>query len=161
MHETRTIAATPSLADRSIFSSLPTYDGIGADEYIEWESKIDNIFAQCRMCEWRKNKNASGVLRHLASTWWVSLSSSDKPHTWNDMKILMRETFIQPSHVIYSSDEVHQLDQPVIPLAMPKLLQDNIQKSEYNVIENEVLPTSCENLEPSPITPLEITYYSF
>jgi hypothetical protein len=69
------------------------------------------------------------------------------------MKIIMRETFIQPSLVMYSSDEVHQLDQPVIPLAMPKLLQDNIQKSEYNVIENEVLPTSCENSEPSPITP--------
>jgi len=23
----------------------PTYDGIGADEYIEWEIAIDNIFA--------------------------------------------------------------------------------------------------------------------
>jgi len=144
MHKTCTIAATPSLAGRSILSSPPTCDGIGADKYIEWESKIDNIFAQCRMCEQRKIKNASGVLRHLASTWWESLSSSDKPHIWNDMKIVMRETFVQPSRVIYSSDEVHQLDQSlVIPLAMPNLLQDNIQKSKDDVIENEVLPTSC------------------
>ena len=43
MHETRIVAATPPPADRSILSSLPTYDGIGVDEYIEWESKIDNI----------------------------------------------------------------------------------------------------------------------
>jgi len=129
MHETHTIAATPSLVGRSILSSLPTYDGIGADEYIEWESKIDNIFAQCRMCERRKIRNASSVLQHLASTWWESLSSSGKPHKWNDMKIVMTENLIQPSLLIYSSDEVHILDQSlVIPSAMPNLLQDNIQE---------------------------------
>jgi hypothetical protein len=82
MHETRTIAATPPLAGRSILSSPPIYDGIGVDEYIEWESKIDNIFAQCHMCERRKIKNVSSVLRHLASICWESLNSSDKPHTW-------------------------------------------------------------------------------
>jgi hypothetical protein len=100
LHETRTIAATPPPAGRSILSSPPTYDGIGVDEYIEWESKIDNIFAQCRMCERRKIKNASSVLRHLASTWWESFL--DKPHTWNDMKNLMRENFVNPSLVINS-----------------------------------------------------------
>ena len=35
MHEPRTIAATPPPAGQSILSSLPTYDGIVADEYIE------------------------------------------------------------------------------------------------------------------------------
>jgi len=60
MHETRTIAATPSVAGRSILSSPPTYYGIGVDEY-KWESKIDNIFAQCRMCEQKKIKNSSSV----------------------------------------------------------------------------------------------------
>ena len=43
MYEPRTIAATPPPAGQSILSSPPTYDGIGADEYIEWETKIDNI----------------------------------------------------------------------------------------------------------------------
>jgi hypothetical protein len=38
---------------------------------------------------------------------------------------------------------------------MANLLQDHIQKSEDDVIENEVLPSSCENSEPSPITSLE------
>jgi len=123
MHETRTIAATPCLVGHSILSSPPIYDGIGADEYIEWESKIDNIFAQYHMCEQRNIKNASSVLRYLASIWRESLTSSDKPHTWNDMKIVMGETFVQPSLLIYSSDEFHQLDQSVvIPLAMPNLL---------------------------------------
>jgi hypothetical protein len=83
------------------------------------------------MCEQRKIKNASSVLRRLASTWWEFLSFSDKPHTSNDMKNLMRKNFVNPSHVINSNDEVQQLDQSlVIPPTMPNLLQDNVQKSE-------------------------------
>jgi hypothetical protein len=140
VHEPHTIAGTPPPAGRSILSSWPTYDGIGANEYIEWETKIDNIFAKCTMCEqWkiknvssvRKIKNASSVLRYLASTWWESLSSSDKPHIRNDTKIIMTEIFVSPSLVINSYDEEHQLDQSlVIPPAVPNLLQDNVQKSE-------------------------------
>ena len=108
------------------------------------------------MCERRKIKNATSVLRQSASTWWESLSFSDKPHTWNDMKDLMRENFVNPSLVINSNDEVHQLDQSlVIPPAMPNLLQDNVQKSEDDVIENEMLTASCENSKPSTITPTE------
>ena len=44
MNEPHTIAATPPPTGQSILSSPSTYDGIGADEYIEWETKIDNIF---------------------------------------------------------------------------------------------------------------------
>ena len=66
------------------------------------------------------------------------------------MKILMRETFASPSQIVNSYDEVHQLDNSlVIPPTMPNLLQDHLQKSEDDLIECEVLPTSCENLEPS------------
>jgi hypothetical protein len=36
---------------------------------------------------------------------------------------------------------------------MPNLLQDNVHKSEDDVIENEVLTGSCESSEPSSITP--------
>ena len=68
MHEPRTIAATPPPVGQSILSSLFTYHGIGADEYIEWETKIPNIFAQSYMCERRKIKNAASVLRQSAST---------------------------------------------------------------------------------------------
>ena len=91
MHEPRTIAATPPPVGQSILSSLPTYDGIGANEYIEWKTKMDNIFAQSYMCERRKIKNVTSVLRQSTSTWRESLSFLDKPHTWNDMKDLMRE----------------------------------------------------------------------
>ena len=62
MHEPCTIAVAPPSTCHAILSSPPTYDGIGANEYIEWETKIDNIFAQCYMCERRKIKNAISVL---------------------------------------------------------------------------------------------------
>jgi len=82
----------------------PTYDGISADEYMEWEIFIDNIFATRCMCPWRKLKNAASVLRHSALVWWDSLDSSDKPQTWNDMKLLMRETFVNTPPALNSYD---------------------------------------------------------
>ena len=132
-------------------SYLPTYDGIGAVEYIEWEIAIDNIFATRFMCLRRKVNNAASVLRLSALTWWKSLGPLDKPQIWDDMKIVMRENFVNPSLVTNSNDEVHQLDKSlVIPPIVPNLLQDHLQKSEDDVIEREVLTTSCKKSEPSP-----------
>ena len=51
------------------YSYPPTYDGIGANEYMEWEIAIDNIFATRFMCPRRKVKNAASVLRHSALSW--------------------------------------------------------------------------------------------
>lgn len=59
----------------------PTYDGVGANEYIAWEIAIDNIFATHFMCPRRKVKNEASVLRHSALAWWDSLSNFDKPQT--------------------------------------------------------------------------------
>ena len=68
----------------------------------------------------------------------------------------MRENFVNPSLVINSNDEVHQLDQSlVIPPAMANLLQDNVQKSEDDMTEKEMLTASCENSEPSTIISAE------
>jgi hypothetical protein len=72
------------------------------------------------MCARRKVQNATTVLRDPASTWWERLSIPNKPQTWNDMKFLMREIFVNPPPVLNSNDEVHHLDDQsiVIPLAM-------------------------------------------
>ena len=131
-------------------SSYPsTYDGIGADEYIEWEIAIDNIFANRFMCPRRKVNNAASVLRYSALTWWESLSPLDKPQTWDDMKFLMRETFANPYHIVNSYDEVFQLEDQsiIVSLAMTNLLQDSEQTQEDkdDGKQNEELTTSCEN----------------
>ena len=110
----------------------PTYDSIGADEYMEWEIAIDNIFATRFMCPRRKVKNASSVLRHFALSWWESLDPLDKPQSWDDMKCLVRVTFINSPPSLNSYDEVNHLDEEsvVISFAMPNLLQDNVHKQE-------------------------------
>ena len=106
------------------------------------------------MCPRRKVKNAASVLRLSALTWWESLSPLDKPQTWDDMKILMRETFASPSHIVNSYDEVFQLEDQsiVVSLAMTNLLQDSEQTQEDkdDAKQNEELTTSCANSEPSP-----------
>jgi hypothetical protein len=50
-------------------------------------------------CPHQKVKNAVSVLRHSALSWWESLDPYDKPQTWNDMKLLMREAFLNPPPV--------------------------------------------------------------
>ena len=59
MHEPRTIVATSPPVGQSILSSPPTYDGIGADEYIEWETKIDNIFCTKLYVRTEENKKCN------------------------------------------------------------------------------------------------------
>ena len=104
------------------------------------------------------------VFYDTALVWWDSLDSSDKPQTWNDLKLLMRETFVNTPPALNSYDEVHNLEDQsiVVSLAPPNLLQDSEQKQEDkdDMDKNEELTSSCENSEPSlhnaPITLAEI-----
>ena len=113
-------------------SNPPTYDGIGVDEYMAWEIAKDNIFANRFMCPRRKVNNAASSLRRSALTWLESLSPLDKTQTWDGMKIVMRENFVNSSLVINSNDEVFQLEDQsiVVSLAMANLLQDSEQMQE-------------------------------
>jgi hypothetical protein len=56
----------------------PTYNGVGAHAYMEWEIAIEEIFSTRFMCPRRKVKNTTIILRHLALIWWESLNNSDK-----------------------------------------------------------------------------------
>ena len=75
----------------------------------------------------------------------------------------MRETFVSPSHIVNSYDEVFQLEDHsiVVSPTVPNLLQDSEQTQEDkdDAKQNEELTTSCANLKPSshnaPITPAE------
>ena len=39
--------------------AFPSYDGIDAEKYIEWETKIDCLFEKYFMCEWKKIKKGN------------------------------------------------------------------------------------------------------
>ena len=70
------------------------------------------------MCPRRKVKNATSVLRYSALSWWESLDPSDKPQTWNDMKLFMRETFVNPPPILTSYHEVHHLEEEFVVLLL-------------------------------------------
>jgi hypothetical protein len=55
------------------------------------------------MCERKKIKKASSVLTHSTLSWWESLTPSDKPRTWANMKMLMRERFVSSNDVMPSN----------------------------------------------------------
>ena len=88
---------SPSTTSNYVLPSLSSYDG-SRDDYDDWELAMDKRFAQCRMCDKRKIKNIVSSLTSYSLTWWENLCDSDKPQTWNDMKIIMRETF-GPHHI--------------------------------------------------------------
>jgi len=98
------------------------------------------------MCEWRKIKNATSVLTNNASIWWDNLCEFDKPRFWNDMKTLMRETFVHVSSCEDKEDSLEE-DNHVVPLVLHNLLQDiHPYKAED---EPDMLIASCENSETS------------
>jgi hypothetical protein len=55
------------------------------------------------MCEWKKIQKATSVLTHSALSWLESLTPSDKPQTWANMKMLMRERFVSSNDVMPSN----------------------------------------------------------
>jgi hypothetical protein len=83
------------------------------DAYLDWEMTMDKKFAQCRMHDRRKIKIVVCSLTSCALTWWENLCVSDKPGTWKDMKILMREKF-------YQQDLAEHI--PIVSSSMPNIL---------------------------------------
>ena len=79
------------------------------------------------------------------------------------MKLLMRESFVNPPPALNSYDEGKNIEDQsiVVSLATPNLLQDADQKQEdkNDMEENEELTFSCAGSEPSlhnaPINPAE------
>jgi hypothetical protein len=78
------------------------------------------FFEQCHICERRKLKNVASGLTNNALAWWKHLYESDElPKTWNDVKILMRKTFIDSSPVSSLNFEIHSLEEEEATIASP------------------------------------------
>jgi hypothetical protein len=98
--------------------AFSSYDGIGAETYTEWKTKIDCLFEKYFMFERKKIKKATSVWTHSALSSWESLTPFNKPQTWKDLKILMWETFMNTPHVLNSFDGVHYLVDHTIVIAL-------------------------------------------
>lgn len=80
---------------------------------------MDKKFEGRRMCDRKRIKIVVSYLSSYALTWWENLCDSDRPQTWNDMKILLREKFAQhhlKDHITFVSPSV------------TNILQEQVQK---------------------------------
>lgn len=98
-----------------ILSFLLTYDGIDSNEYIDWETEVDNIFAKCFKCENRKLRNVTSAL-----------TNNVLPRTWNEMKNIMRKTIVDQSFIsIYDlRSDVDYIEEE--PFVVTNLLEDDL-----------------------------------
>jgi hypothetical protein len=73
---------------------------------------MDKFFGQCRICERRKLRNITSALTNDALAWWKCLCEFDELHKiWNNVKILMRKTFVDSSPVSNLNFEIHSLEE--------------------------------------------------
>jgi hypothetical protein len=62
------------------------------------------------ICERRKLRNVASALTNNALVWWKCLcESNEMPKTWNDVKILIRKTFVDSSPTSNLNFEIHSL----------------------------------------------------
>ena len=73
---------------------------------------MDKIFAQHRMCDRRKIKNAASSLTSRALIWWKDLCDYyEDPQTWKDMKRCLKNKFVSDVHSIKLICELQCLQQ--------------------------------------------------
>ena len=84
---------------------IPSFEGkCDADAYIEWETKVEQIWSCHNFPEERKVQLAALEFNDYALAWWSTLVKNraralDPPvRTWAQMRALMRTRFIPPHH---------------------------------------------------------------
>jgi hypothetical protein len=71
---------------------------------------MDKFFGQHHICERRKLRNIASALTNNELAWWKRLCQSEElPKTWNDVKILIRNFFVDSSPVSNLNFEIDSL----------------------------------------------------
>jgi hypothetical protein len=140
-NQSSTTTRSPSTTSYCILPSLPSYDGFDSNKYFTWEIGMDKNFGQHHICERRKLRNIASALMNNALAWWKHLCKSDKlPKTWNNVKILMRKTFVDSSLASHLNFEIYSLEEEAI-IASPivhNILQEVKIKQEKEHVMNEL-----------------------
>jgi hypothetical protein len=111
-NQVSTTTASPSRTSYFVLPSLPSYDSFDSNKYFGWEIGMDKIFGQRRICERRKIGNVASALMNNALAWWKHLyESNELSKTWNDVKILMRKTFVDSSPTFNLNFEIHSMEE--------------------------------------------------
>jgi hypothetical protein len=158
-----TTTTSHSTISYCILPSLPSYEGFASDKYFIWEIGMDKIFGQYCICETRKLRNVATTLMNNALAWLKRLCESDElPKTWNDLKILMRNFFVDSSPASNLKFEIHSLEEEEAIIASPivhnilqevKIKQEKEQKQiHFQKGEHYCLPKISSTTTLKPMT---------
>jgi hypothetical protein len=102
---------------------------------------MDEIFGQRHICEQIKLRNIASTLINDALVWWKHLCESNElPKTRNDVKILMRKTFVDSSPAYNLNSEIHSLEEEatIASPIMHNILHEVKIKQEKEQVMNEL-----------------------
>ncbi|XP_068477278.1 uncharacterized protein [Phaseolus vulgaris] len=106
--------------------NIPTFNAKSdPDAYLEWEIKVEHVFACNEYNEEQKTKFAAAEFSHYALTWWNKYQRErirfEEPmvNTWTKMKRIMRKRYIPAS---YNRD---------LQLKLQRMTQRNRSVEEY------------------------------
>jgi hypothetical protein len=90
--------------------SIPPFSGDrGPEDYLEWEMRMDQIFATHYYTEEKRLQLATVEFTGYVLIWWNQiLRMRTRPTSWSGMKDLMRHRFV-PEH--YKRDMYNKLQQ--------------------------------------------------
>ncbi|XP_073525851.1 uncharacterized protein [Phyllobates terribilis] len=126
---------------------IPTFEGTSdADLYMEWETKVEQIWTCHNFPEKRKVQLATLEFKGFALAWWDNLVKErvrnlDPPvRTWEQMKVLLRNRFVPP----YYTRELRQ--------RLESLKQGSMSVEEaYNAMQHAMLKAGVREDEDATI----------
>jgi hypothetical protein len=81
--------------------SIPPFNGTyDAEAYLDWEMTVEQKFSSHLAPEQHRVRQATSEFKDFALIWWNELGTLGllQPHTWDGLKIAMRQRFVPPSY---------------------------------------------------------------
>jgi hypothetical protein len=93
--------------------SIPPFNGLyDARAYLDWEMTVEQKFSFHFVPEQHCVRQATSEFKDFALIWWNELATlGSQPHTWDGLKITMRQRFVPPSYQHDLRKKLQRLDQ--------------------------------------------------
>jgi hypothetical protein len=80
--------------------SIPPFNGsYDAEAYLDWEMTVEQMFGSHLVPKQHCVRQATSEIKDFALIWWNELATLGlQPHTWDGLKIAMRQRFVPPSY---------------------------------------------------------------
>jgi hypothetical protein len=92
---------------------IPPFNGsYDAEAYLGWEMTVEQKFSSHLVPKQHCVRQATSEFKDFALIWWNELATLGlQPHTWDGLKIAMRQRFIPPSYQHDLCKKFQRLDQ--------------------------------------------------